>query len=455
MAESGETLSERELDVLRCVSSGATNKEIASELSISQNTVKVHLRNIYTKLDVSSRTEATTAAIQQGTITVPGVENPMAAAETQPVTEMAAGQSIAAESAGESNDRPQKRNWRTPVLLLLLLVSVIAIVFLGLQVMNQSQAAATPEPFAETIIGDSRWISSRPMSEGRANMAVASVGLDVYQIGGETAGGVDGTVTVFNSVDRVWREAAEKPTAVADVSAVELYGELYVPGGRMADGQPTAVVEAYSPSQDAWRPIASLPQPLSGGLTLSDGAFLYVFGGWDGEEYLDTAFKYDPSADSWRPLRPIPQARAFAAGGALTGKLAVVGGADEQGQLSSCQLFDPAAEEWSGCPDMLQPRAAAGSAVILNKLYVIGGGLDGEDDVSFSEVYDPNGETWQVVNTPMLEDRVNWPHAGVGHVETRIYALGGRHGDVYLDETLIYAPLVYQTFIPAASSGNK
>jgi DNA-binding CsgD family transcriptional regulator len=455
MAESGEPLSGRELDVLRCVSSGATNKEIASELSISQNTVKVHLRNIFTKLDVSSRTEATTAAIQQGYITVPTGESSPVVAETITVTETIAEQSVTADSTIAAVDRPQKRNWRMPLLLLLLLFSIIAIVLLGLQVRNQSQATATPQPFEETIIGDSRWIFSRPMSEGRANMAVASVGLDIYQIGGETAGGVDGKVTIYDSVDRIWREAAEKPTAVADISAVELYGELYVPGGRLVDGQPTAVVEAYSPSQDAWRLIASLPQPLSGGLTLSDGAFLYVFGGWNGEEYLDTAFKYDPSADSWRPLPPMPEAVIFAAGGALTGKLAVVGGANEQGQLPSCHIFDPTGEEWSSCPDMLQPRAAAGSAVILNKLYVIGGGIDSEDEISFSEVYDPNNETWQVVNTPMLEEMASWPHAGVSHVETRIYALGGRHGDIYLDDTLIYAPFVYQTFIPAASSGNE
>jgi DNA-binding CsgD family transcriptional regulator len=190
MAESGETLSERELDVLRCVSSGASNKQIASELTISQNTVKVHLRNIYTKLDVSSRTEATTAAIQQGYITVPGMENSAVAAETQPVTETIIEQSIAAESTAAAVDQPQKRNWRMPVLLLLLLFSVIAIMLLGLQVMNQNQAAATPEPFEETAVGDSRWISSRPMPEGRANMAVASLGLDIYQIGGETADGV-------------------------------------------------------------------------------------------------------------------------------------------------------------------------------------------------------------------------------------------------------------------------
>jgi N-acetylneuraminic acid mutarotase len=104
---------------------------------------------------------------------------------------------------------------------------------------------------------------------------------------------------------------------------------------------------------------------------------------------------------------------------------------------------------------MLQPRAAAGSAVLLNKLYVIGGGLNSENEITFSEVYDPIGETWQVVNTPALVDTAGWPFAGVSQVETRIYALGGRKGDTYLDETLIYAPLVYQTYIPAATSGDE
>jgi hypothetical protein len=151
----------------------------------------------------------------------------------------------------------------------------------------------------------------------------------------------------------------------------------------------------------------------------------------------------------------MPQAQAFTAGGALTGKLAVVSGENERGQLSSCFLFDPSDETWTQCPDMLQPRAAAGAAVLLNKLYVIGGSIDGGGELSFSEVFDPNSETWQIVNTPMLDEQGNWPHAGVGHIETRIYALGGRNGEDYLNDTFVFAPLVYQTYIPAASSGSE
>jgi N-acetylneuraminic acid mutarotase len=326
---------------------------------------------------------------------------------------------------------------------------------MSLQLWNQSQTAATPEPFVESPLGDSRWLASRPMPEGRADMAVAAVGLDIYQIGGETTAGVDGKVRVFDSRERVWSEAADKPTAVTGSSAVELYGEIYVPGGLLTDGRPTDVVEAYSPSQNAWRPIAALPQPIADGLALSDGAFLYLFGGWDGDKYLDTAYVYDPSANSWRPLSPMPEAAAHTAGGALTGELIVAGGTNGQTELSTCYAFEPGTEKWSTCPDMLLPRAGAGSAVILNKLYVIGGGLDSESEISFSEVYDPSNETWQVVNTPILKENLSWPGAGVGQVETHIYALGGRRADGYMDDTLVYAPLVYQTYIPAASSGNE
>ena len=57
-------LSARELEVLRLVAAGKTNRQIAAELVVSEHTVARHLQNIFAKLGVSSRTAATAFAFE-------------------------------------------------------------------------------------------------------------------------------------------------------------------------------------------------------------------------------------------------------------------------------------------------------------------------------------------------------------------------------------------------------
>ena len=57
-------LTDRELQVLRCVAAGNTNRRIAQQLHISEKTVARHLSNIFTKLDLESRTAATVYALE-------------------------------------------------------------------------------------------------------------------------------------------------------------------------------------------------------------------------------------------------------------------------------------------------------------------------------------------------------------------------------------------------------
>lgn len=61
-----ESLTEREIDVLRLVAQGASNSQIAETLTISINTVKVHLRNILDKLRLDNRTQAAAYALRCG-----------------------------------------------------------------------------------------------------------------------------------------------------------------------------------------------------------------------------------------------------------------------------------------------------------------------------------------------------------------------------------------------------
>ena len=65
---SPDRLTARELEVLRLVTAGRRNKEIAAELGITENTVKYHLRNILEKLHAQSRTEVATRALRDGLV---------------------------------------------------------------------------------------------------------------------------------------------------------------------------------------------------------------------------------------------------------------------------------------------------------------------------------------------------------------------------------------------------
>jgi DNA-binding NarL/FixJ family response regulator len=62
------TLSPREMDVLRLIAAGNTNKEIGAQLGLTEDTVKSHVKNILGKLDANDRTHAVTIALKRGVI---------------------------------------------------------------------------------------------------------------------------------------------------------------------------------------------------------------------------------------------------------------------------------------------------------------------------------------------------------------------------------------------------
>jgi DNA-binding NarL/FixJ family response regulator len=67
----GPSLTSRELEVLKCIVAGKSNRDIGLQLSISEATVKTHINNILGKLGVTDRTQAATTALQRGIVHLP------------------------------------------------------------------------------------------------------------------------------------------------------------------------------------------------------------------------------------------------------------------------------------------------------------------------------------------------------------------------------------------------
>ena len=69
-AKRTQVLTEREREVLQLAATGQSNRQIADSLNLSMRTVQAHLRNVYNKLEVNSRTEAVIAGLKSGLLTL-------------------------------------------------------------------------------------------------------------------------------------------------------------------------------------------------------------------------------------------------------------------------------------------------------------------------------------------------------------------------------------------------
>lgn len=450
MAEYGEALSKREGEVLELVATGATNRQIAQELVVSVNTIKVHLRNIFTKLGVESRTEATLIAIREGLVSVLSVEE-------EPETATAsAGPATLSEmvTPGEEGRLPPLA-WpkRVAMVVSLLLVALASVVTRP----RSHSAAGRPSDDTDNpangsgyvgMQGESTgWRALAPMTVARSRFAlvVTSDG-HLYAIGGETNGGITGAAEHYNPAMDQWTTLSiSKPTRVSNISGASIGEWIYVPGGLTAEGRPTAVVEAYHLVDETWLPFAPLPRPLSGyALAVHEGR-LFLFGGKDDRGYANTTYLYDPQQNQWTEGKPMPTRRAYAAAASLGSAIFVIGGYDGQREQPTCEVYSPQDDAWENCEPLTLGRGGLGLAGVANRLYAVGGGWS--NNLWFSEKLNPGTAAWTPFETPV---RRQWRNLAVASTPVKFYVAGGWNGD-YLNGLWEYIILAHKIFIPAAS----
>jgi DNA-binding CsgD family transcriptional regulator len=411
------TISDRELEILRLVATGVSNQQIAQQLSISPNTVKVHLRNIFSKIGVVSRTEATVYAIRNGLVEVPAEEvtetivveprnpdvgKPPAVIE---LTEEPEQGGLRGSDGGESVMAPIRSPIRARRLTFLLGIVVLVIVLLAGLLLSRSMVqpvAPTAVPAVAEQASDQRWFSHAPMPVPRDGFALAAYDQDrrLYVIGGRENAALSAAVNLYDPGNDRWVtlevESAVKPTAVSDAAAVVLRGNIYVPGGVDASGNVRNILEIYDPRDQRWEQGPAMPASRSHySLVVFEGR-LYVIGGWDGEQNRSEVFIYDPELQLWQPGPSLPSPRQSSGAVVTSGWIYLVGGNDEGGSLRECLRLDPtdSGARWNEIAPLPEPVTAPGVVAPVGQILVF------DPDRRLGYQYNQDTFTWTGLSIP-------------------------------------------------------
>lgn len=416
-------LSVREREILTLVAKGASNKEIARDLHISTNTVKVHLRNIFAKIDANSRTEAAMYAVNAGIVDVGG--NGSTSAQTIEVTR------------GNRN-------------LIIGLASVAIIVLAGATALLAfSGLLGGRQNDEQTNLPVERgWQERSSLSKPRQGLALVSYDGEIYAIGGEDADGALNLVEHYDPILNEWSVRNPKPVPVSDVSGVVIGGKVYVPGGRTSSGEVTDVLEIYSPLEDSWENGEKLPVGLSGYSLVSYEGNMYLFGGWDGERYVNSVFEYIPESDQWNEMTPMSTERGHAGAAVAGGKIYIIGGFDGRIGLDLNEIYVPELEgsesgPWTAAQSLPASRYSMGVAGLGNLVHVVGGEI-GAGGSEASLVYSPQEDIWQEFDSPNDDSLVNF---GLVPLESQLYIVGGKLGEDLTSVSSAYQAL-YTFVIP-------
>ncbi len=440
-------LSERELEVAQELVTGASNGEIARTLIISPHTVKVHVRNIFEKLEVNSRTEATMVLLQKGWVTVPGVS---------PISDEA----LIPDAPFLNDVAIRPFAWQRVYML-----GAVILILLALWAPTLSSRSAEPVDLlsdsslgvigAPVVTTLPRWEARTPLTSARSRLAGAVLGETLYALGGE---GQDGEtldlVTAYDLRVNQWADAPALPEPVANLAAAALDGHIYVAGGSRTDATGTTTIYdsfwRYAPGDEEWTRLTVLPQPVAGAALVADQEALYLLGGWDGEQMRSDIWRFAPEGTAstegnWELIDRMDVPRAFFGAAMLGQDIYVVGGYDGQHDLDTASVYSLATKRWRELPPLSVPRS--GHALVYDGLaiFALGGGW--HTPVSTHERYDPATGLWSNFASPVEDE---WRHLAAVAQGERVHLLGGWSDD-YLDTHLQYQSS-FRTLLPVITT---
>jgi DNA-binding CsgD family transcriptional regulator len=301
-------LSDREQEILDLIIKGLSNKEIGNYLSISPNTVKIHVSKILRKVGAASRTEAATIALNKA------VQKAVPESEYNSTPQV---QSI------RKTKSMQMRSIGLVIGAILSFVSLSLFFFSGL---NKNK------PTLES--NESRVVFSIP------NGGLESTGV-VYQ---------DQLYLLANDYDRTSlvkvdlrnqqsQIVSELPVALRGVKLERIRSNLYVAGGQTLDGTASNKLFVYNIVSSKWVQKKDLVQGVWNYASESIDGKLILFGGENTHGLVSDVWEYDPSLDTWTLLGNLIQSRKKIASLRYNDRFYILGGEDQHGPSMTVEAF--------------------------------------------------------------------------------------------------------------------
>ncbi len=432
-------LSTRELEILELLAQGKSNKEIAADLVISVNTVKVHISNIFQKTNTSSRSEAIVYAVEHGLVESLRQETP----EPQIITEF-----IEAEE-------PKWLIWLRKFWWLVVIGFIVLVIALSIILSRSSLLAEpTPEPGPlQNIITQNRWETLVDLNPARSGIASVAWRGQIFAIGGKSLEGISALNQSFSIRTNRWAQHSPKLTPVMNANAVEYNGKIYVFGGECADGTVFSGLEVYDISKDSWETKASAPLGLSRyTATLFEGK-IYILGGYDGKSLSAKTLVYDINSDKWTIGTPSPNAFADAFAVTTTDHIMLTGGVQSDGNLhqdiTSLRVLSPSPGEpeniaWSeplnafDVNKILTMQDLGDSIVVFSVL---------DTESMLVSYYSAQNETWMHA---VEKSKVSLPHkCAFANQSGAVYFIGGQDETGQLSEHFARYQALFTIMLPA------
>jgi len=138
---------------------------------------------------------------------------------------------------------------------------------------------------------------------------------------------------------------------------------------------------------------------------VTDEKYLYLIGGTldcRRGASVSTTYRCDPCADDdeWEEVAPINQARYNAFGAAMNGMVYIAGGCQGREALNTCEVYNPVTNEWQLMPSLKVPRMSASMVCCEGRLYVLGGVSYSPSSCKWSrvlsvETFDSEQDIWK------------------------------------------------------------